>query len=211
MVKVKRRRYDSTQRRAQAESARARVLDAARRAFFAHGYAATTVSEIAEAGRVSAETIYKAYGGKAGLVRALHERALEGSLSTPAPARSDATSEDAADGRAIVAKWGELLAEVSPLVSPIMLLVRSAALSDPALAELARDSDAQRLERMRGNARRLRRRGFLREGVSIARAADVMWMWTSEQVYDLFVVRRGWSAADLGTHVAEMLAAALLG
>jgi AcrR family transcriptional regulator len=206
----RRRRYDSTIRKEKAESSRARVLDSARDAFLRQGYPATTITEIAKVAAVSPETIYKAFGGKAGIVRALYERALEGRGATPAPARSDASSETAADGRALVAKWGELLAEVSPLVSPIMLLVRSAASSDPALAELVRDSDAERLERMRLNARRLSRRGFLRRDVSIARAADVMWMWTSEEIYDLFVVRRGWSPAALGAHVAEMLAAALL-
>lgn len=206
----KRRRYDSTARRAKAESTRSAVLDHAHRAFLERGYAATTIADIATKAGVSPETIYKSFGGKAGIVRALYERALEGGGPIPAPVRSDEASESALDGCALIEKWGELTAEVSRLVSPIMLLVRSAASSDPELADLLRDSDAQRLARMRLNARRLARRGFLREGVTIARAADIMWMWTSEELYDLLVVRRGWSAAALGTHVAEMLAAALL-
>jgi AcrR family transcriptional regulator len=206
----KRRRYDARGRQEKAESTRARVLQVARRAFLEQGYAQTTVAELAMESGISPETIYKAFGGKAGIVRALYERALEGRGPTPAPVRSDAASANAMDGHAIVMKWGELIAEVSPLVSPIMLLVRSAASSDAALADLLRESDTKRHERMLSNARVLARRGFLREGVSIVRAADIMWMWTSEEVYDLFVVRRGWSPAELGAHVAAMFVAALL-
>lgn len=210
MARVKKRRYDATARREKAESSRARVIDVARSAFLETGYASTTIAEIAKAAGVSAESIYKTFGGKAGLIRALYERALEGSGRSAAPRRSDDMSAREVDPRVIVKKWGELIAEVSPLVSPVMLLVRAAAASDPALAELVRDSDAQRLERMRVNAGVLSRRGFLRKGVSVERAADVLWAWTSEESYDLFVVRRGWSPADFGAHVGEMLAAALL-
>ncbi|MGH3646029.1 MAG: TetR/AcrR family transcriptional regulator [Micromonosporaceae bacterium] len=42
------------------------------------GYAATTLAAIAREAGVSVETIYKAFGGKSGLVRALYERGLTG-------------------------------------------------------------------------------------------------------------------------------------
>lgn len=210
MAKVKRRRYDARGRREKAESTRTRVLDVARAAFLANGYAATTLQEIASSADVSVETIHKAFGGKAGLVRALWARSLEGRGATPAPRRSDAMSAREEDGGAIVRGWGVLMAEVSPLVSPIVLLARAAAASDPALAQVVEESDAQRLERMRANARRLKDRGFLRKGVSVERAADIMWAWTSEQTYELFVVRRGWSPKELGTYVGEMMVSALL-
>jgi AcrR family transcriptional regulator len=211
MGKVKKRRtYDSRGRKEKAESSRAQILTVARRAFLEKGYAATTIAEIALAADVSPETIYKTFGGKAGLVRAIHERALEGSGPTPAPRRSDDMSDREEDPHVIVKRWGAFIAEVSPLASPVMLLVRAAAESDPALADLVRDIDVQRLERMTANARKLARRGFLREGVSVARAGDIMWAWTAAEIYDLFVLRRGWSPAELGAYVAEMLAAALL-
>ena len=47
---------------------------------------------------------------------------------------------------------------VTPLVSPIALLVRSAAASEPALTVVLEDADAQWLDRMRHNARKLARR-----------------------------------------------------
>jgi hypothetical protein len=63
---------------------------------------------------------------------------------------------------------------------------------------------------MQQNARVLARRGFLRAGVTIDRAAQIMWAYSSPELYDLFVVRRGWTPLQLGEFVASALAAALL-
>src|SRR3954462_952069 len=84
------RQYDSTGRRQQAGRSRAAVLDAAQQLFLDDGYAATTLASIAAAASVSVETVYKAFGSKAGLVRAIRDRALAGEGPTHAETRSDA-------------------------------------------------------------------------------------------------------------------------
>jgi len=55
----------------------------------ANGYAATTIAAIAGEAGVSVETIYKAFGGKSGLVRAIYERGLTGRGPVPAYQRSE--------------------------------------------------------------------------------------------------------------------------
>jgi AcrR family transcriptional regulator len=204
------RPYDGRSRQEQARSTRERVIEVARSAFLEKGYGATTVLAIAEGAGVSVETIYKGFGGKAGLVRAIHEHGLEGGGPTPAERRWDDMSASEPDARALVDQWGAFVAEVSPLVSPILLLVRSAAAAEPELASLLREIDEARLSRMKKNARVLRRRGFLREGVSVEAAAEIMWAYAAPELYDLLVVRRGWSPAELGTFVGEALKGALL-
>src|SRR6476659_3244056 len=72
------RRYDSSRRRAQADQNRAAVIAAARARFFADGYASTTVGQIAGDAGVSVETIYKAFGNKAGLLKAVFDVAVAG-------------------------------------------------------------------------------------------------------------------------------------
>ena len=186
------------------------IIEVARRAFLARGYAATTINSVALEAGVSVETIYKGFGGKSGLVRAIYRRGLAGRGDKPAPERSDAMSAREVDPRAIIRHWGALTAEVSPLVSPILLLVRSAATADPELAELLRESDDQRLARMRQNARMLADRRFLRKGVTVERSAEIMWAYTSPEFYDLLVVGRGWTPDRFGEFVASALAAALL-
>src|SRR5688572_32990058 len=72
------RNYDSTRRQAQARATRARVLAVARDGFVAEGYAATTIPSIAAAAETSVETIYKAFGNKSALVKAVFDVTIAG-------------------------------------------------------------------------------------------------------------------------------------
>src|SRR3954447_16412519 len=84
------RAYDASGRQARARRTRDAILDAAQRRFLRDGFASTTVAAIAADVGVSVDTIYKAYGGKPGLVRAIYERGLAGEGPEHAEARSDA-------------------------------------------------------------------------------------------------------------------------
>src|SRR3954452_16667271 len=99
------RTYDGRHRRARALENRDRIVDVALRRFVRDGYAATTIASIAEDAGVSADTIYKSFGGKHGLVLAVRERALQGTGPVPAEARSDALHAASADPRQIVEGW----------------------------------------------------------------------------------------------------------
>src|ERR1700704_4109353 len=169
----KRRPYDSRARRAQAHRNRAAILRSARDRFLADGYAATTIAAIADDAQLSIDTVYKTFGGKGGLVRAIYEESLLGNGPTAAPLRSDELQNSGVDPHVIVRGWGTLTAEVAPLVAAIHLLVREAAASDPEMAEPLRDSDSSRRARMRHNARSLAERGHLRHGITPDEATDV--------------------------------------
>jgi AcrR family transcriptional regulator len=187
-----------------------RVVDAAERLFLTDGYAATTVAGVAAAAGVSVDTIYKGFGGKPGLVRAIRDRGLEGSEAVPAEQRSDALHSQGLTGEQIIRAWGRFVAEVAPRTAPILLLMRDAAVDDAEMRALQAESDRDRLRRMTHNARRLRAGGHLRAGVSIARAADVCWCYTAAELYELLVVRRGWSINRYSAFVTDALLAALL-
>jgi AcrR family transcriptional regulator len=204
------RQYDSTARRERAEQTRCAIIDAAERRFLADGYSATTVAEVATDAGVSAETVYKAFGSKPGLVRAIRERALAGEGTVPAEQRSDALAQYEADARKIFDGWGRLTAEVAPRTMPILLLVRDAAATDPEMAALRDELDADRHGRMTENARRLHKAGHLRRGMTVREAADVLWAYSAPELYELLVLRQGWSAARHGRFVANGMAAAIL-
>ena len=206
----KRRPYDSRARRAQAHRNRAAILHSARERFLADGYAATTIAAIADDAQLSIDTVYKTFGGKGGLVRAIYEESLLGSGPTAAPLRSDELQNSEVDARTIVRGWGTLTAEVAPLVAPIHLLVRDAAAADPEMAALLRDSDSSRRARMRHNAQSLAGRGHLRRGMTLDEATDVMWAFSSPELFDLLVLRSGWSPERFGQYVADSLESALL-
>ncbi len=204
------RRYDSSGRRKHARDTREAIVRSARELFLRDGYAATTVAAIAAAAGVSVETIYKAFGGKPGLVRAIVERALAGEGPEPAEQRSDLIRETERDARKIVAAWGEFTAEIGPRVMPILRLAREAAATDPEMAAALEQINAERLERMAFNARRLHAAGHLRPDVSARQAADILWTCSSAELYELLVLRRGWTPRRFGRFVGEVMAGALL-
>lgn len=204
------RTYDASRRRAQAAQTRSAILDVARRAFIEDGYAATTVAGIAGEAGTSVETVYKAFAGKSGLVRALWEQGLAGRGTVSAPVRSDLLSSTETDPMRVLRGWGTFTAELAPEVAPILLLVRGAAASDPGMAALFAEVEAQRRTRMRTNARRLQQGGWLRSDVSLARAADILWTYSSAELYDLLVLSSGWTAKRYGEFVGQALIAALL-
>jgi AcrR family transcriptional regulator len=205
-----RRRYNSSRRRAQAARTREDVVEAARRLFLTDGYGQTTVSAIAEAAGVSVETIYKAFGGKPGLVRAMVSKGLEGAGAVPAEQRSDEMQAAERDPRAVIRNWTRLATEVAPRTAPIVLLIRSAAGTDPEMASLLAEVDDQRLRRMEKNARTLYERRDLRPEITLEQARDILWTSSSPELYELLVLRRGWSVDRFAAFEADLMIAALL-
>ncbi len=211
MTPVKpRRRYDSTRRAEQARQTRNAIIETARRLFLRDGFAGTTIAAIAAEARVSVETIYKAFGGKPGLVRAICDAALAGQGPVPAETRSDQLQLHEPDPRRIIRGWGELTVEVAPRIAPIMLLVRSAAAADPEMAGLLAEVDAARLSRMTRNAHNLAAAGHLRPDITVEQAGEVMWTYSSPELYELLVLKRAWPAGRYGAFIAEAMIAALL-
>ena len=211
MAKVKStRRYDASGRQAQARRTREAILDAAQRQFVEGGYAATTVAAVAREAGVSVETIYKGFGGKPGLVRALYDRGLVGRGPVPAYLRSDAVREQETDPAAIMREWSTITSEVASAVTPIRLLMRSAAATDADIAALLSATDQAHLERMRDHARVLAGRGYLRQGVTVEEAADVLWVCSSVELYELLVRKRGWSLPRFAEFLADFMIGTLL-
>jgi AcrR family transcriptional regulator len=209
MADVK-RRYDASGRREQAAVRRHRVLRAARTLFLEQGYAATTIAQTAQQAGVSVETVYKAFRNKPELVRAVVEQALEGSGPTTAESRSDLLHDQFDDPADVVRGWGALAAEVSPRVAPLLLLVAAGAAHDPELERLRDELDRARRLRMRHNARQLAHRGHLRDGLTLTQASDILWTYSAPELYDLLVLRRGWTARRFGQFVADGIASQCL-
>ena len=67
-----------------------------------------------------------------------------------------------------------------------------------------------RLSRMTANARNLAAAGHLRPDVTVEQAGEVMWTYSSPELYELLVIKRGWPPGRYGAFIAEAMIAALL-
>jgi len=205
-----RRQYDASGRRERARIVHNALLDTALQRFTSDGYAATTIESIAADVGTSAATIYKSYGGKPGLVRALCHRALAGRGPVHAEQRSDELRTATTDAHDVVRGWGRLTAEVAPRVAPILLLLRDAASGDAAAAALHDELDKDRLRRMTANARFLVDNGHARTGITVAHARDILWTYSAPELFDLLVRRRRWTIDRYSAFVGDAIAGALL-
>ena len=143
-------------------------------------------------------------------MREIYERGLEGREGTRAYDRSDEMRDRESDPETIMREWGRLTAEVASVVTPIRLLMRHLALTDHEIAAVLETAEAERLVRMRHHARFLKARGHLRQGVAVSEATDVLWICSSLEIYELLVMRRGWSIVRFARYVGSFMITALL-
>ncbi len=205
------RNYDATRRREMARLSRARMLDAARIRFLRDGYRVTTVADIAADAGVAVQTVNKTFGNKPGIVKALFEVALVGDDEEVPLAERDwiLAIHDEPDPRAKLWRYAHTLAAILPRTAPIQLLAREAS-GDPALGAVWDQIRFGRLMGMTDLARNLAEGNHLRPGVTVDDARDVLWTYSSPEVYELVVMERGWAADRYAAFLATGAIAALL-
>jgi AcrR family transcriptional regulator len=202
---VTRRTYDSTSRRQAANDTRKTIIEAARRVFLEKGYAAATMPAIARAAGVAIDTVYASVGKKPSLFRLLLETAISGG-DAPVPAlerdyvRAIRAETDAARKLEI---YAAALGRIQPRLAPLVRVLQGAAPLDPELAELWQGISERRARNMRQLARELASTERLKSGLSIARAADIIWSMNSPEFYLLLVEQRGWSSKEFERWLAD--------
>ena len=63
---------------------------------------------------------------------------------------------------------------------------------------------------MERDARQLADEGHLRDGVSLEEARDVFWTCSSPELFELLVIKRGWTPERYGEWVADTFIGTLL-
>ena len=97
-----------------------------------------------------------------------------------------------------------------PQGAPLAILLRDAAATDPKARSVLEEIDQARMIRMRDNARALMATGDVRPGLSLAEVTDVLFTVSSAEMYELLVIRRGWTPRRFARFQRETMAGALL-
>lgn len=209
-----RRRYDSRRRQEQAAQTRRDILAAAGALFRARGYAGTSMTAISTEAGVVVETIYRAFGSKARLFKAVVEAAVAGGST-----RAETPVEERPAIRAIIEETDprrqlEMYAATQPGIhrraGPLTRALVGGAATDPELRVLLDELEAQRLNGLGRMASLLADRGVLRSGLSVEQARDIIWTLCSAAVHDLLVIERGWTSERYRDWLAAALACELL-
>lgn len=201
--------YDNRSRAAAAQSTRAAVLKAAHDSFLKVGYAGTTIRAVAEAAGTSQETVYKRFGGKAGLLKDVYDVTMAGD-DDPVPIaerpqfQAIAAATTAAEVARAYAAYARLL---TGRAGELMRVVLSARGADADLDAFVRTVDGERLIGATMAVTNWAEKGWLRGDPD--RARDLVWTLISPAVWNL-LSERGWSLDQYEEWLRESLAATVL-
>ena len=209
-----RRAYRSTKRAEQVAQTRRDIIATAGVLFREHGYAGVSMPAIAGEAGVAVETIYRAFGSKAGLFGAVVDAAVAGGASraeVPVVERPAirAIAEEP-DPRRQVERYAATQPGIHRRAGPLLRVLRDAAPSDPELETLWRSIEDSRRFGQSGFVRMLAGRGVLRAGLSVDEARDGLWTLTSLTVFDMLVGTCGWTVERYGRWLSDRLTNLLL-
>lgn len=203
---MKKRVYNSEGREAQAAKTRQRILESAKRLFLKEGFDRVTIGKLAEAAEVSSPTIYAIFQSKRGVLQELIDEALP---QKKFQALVEACNkESSAEERLRIS--AKIARQIYDAERELMDLLRSASIVSPELKELEQERENRRHERQGETVKTLANKKVLKEGVTLAKARDILWAFTGRDIYRLFVIERSWPPEEYEKWLAEQLINALL-
>ncbi|MGZ2359159.1 TetR/AcrR family transcriptional regulator [Streptomyces sp. 372A] len=203
-----RRPYDSGRRQEAARRNRAAILAACRELLLRDGYRATTIRAVAERAGVSPETLYKAFGGKPGLLKALWDVTLAGDDEPLAMAERPQLQAVLAtrDARTKLRLYAAFVRGVHERLAALSALLAQAG---PEIGQVLSASEEERLTGVTAFITHLARTDVLPPDVDTARLADSWWALTGPHLYTQLTAARGWDADAYEDWLTGMLTSAL--
>jgi AcrR family transcriptional regulator len=187
------RRYDTTRRRQAAARTRVAILEAARQLFSERGYAATSMTAIADQAGVALDTVYAAVGRKPELARLLIESAISGTDQAISAEQRDYVRaiQAAPDAETKIAIYAAAITAIAPRMALVLGIIQQAAATEPDLAALWREIAERRAGNMHLFVADLAAVASLR--LDPGEAADIVWATNAAEMYQLLVGQRGWT------------------
>jgi AcrR family transcriptional regulator len=189
------------------QETRERILDAAWNLLIEGGRADVSLAEIGKAAGVSRQSVYLAFGSRAGLLIAMVRRA---DTISEASQRMRAATTESDEGLPALREFTKAWFERIPQVLPVAMLLAQATPTDSD----ARAAWSDRMESLRGGFAtilwRVKRDGLLKTKLSVGQAADIAWSLTHIDAWRHLVVERNWSPEQFASTRMAMLEWALI-
>jgi AcrR family transcriptional regulator len=167
---------------------------------------------IAQEAGVAAETIYATFGSKRAILSHLVNVSVVGD-DEPIPLlerpRVHATEREP-DQREQIRMFARQIREIMGRMAPIFEVMRTAAKTEPDIAEMREHILRERRQGMQHFVRALAAHGPLREGLSMDDAVDTVFALSSGEMFTVLTVDLGWSSEQYAAWLAETLIATLL-
>jgi len=184
-----------SKRAEKAQETRRRIVQAATDLFVADGYGATNLQDVADRAGVAVQTIYFVFGNKRALLKELVDVTIAGDTEPIAtmerPWFTEAVAMRAAPD--MLAAYVPGSSAVLARVAPIMRVLEAAVANDPEVSALWPQDEDLRYVVQRAAAEALVTKSGRRKGLTVDKAADLLYGILSPELYLLFVRDRAWS------------------
>jgi AcrR family transcriptional regulator len=198
--------YRSERRAQQADATRRDIVAAARCLFAEHGYAGTSMTDIARTAGVAIQTIYASCGSKRDLLLALND-AIDREADVGALGEQASRSQDP---REILALGVRLTRQLYERCGDIIAALVSAADVDHEVATTVEDGKRRHRAGATGGAHQLAALGALREGLATQDAAAAIAVLTWHTIYAQLTREHGWSLDQCEQWITTTLQSTLL-
>jgi AcrR family transcriptional regulator len=171
------------------------VVLASRELFERDGFRATTVAAIAAHAGVSPESIYKTFGTKAALAKAVFDLVIAGD-DEPVPLAERPAIQamrEEPDVRRKIAMFVDGLAHRQANSATVQILIRDGRHVDDSLVPVWQALSDEGLKGMTMLAHHLLETGQLREEVDLAEVRDVLWNYLAIDAFERLVLLQGWT------------------
>ena len=175
------------------------------------GYRPTTIADIAAHAGVSAASVYKGFGSKAAVAKAVFDIALAGD-DEPVPVAERPAMQavrDEPDVRRKIAMFADGLAQRQARSAKVQILIRDGRHVDDSLAPVWAKLTDEGLAGMTVLGRHLLQTGQLRDGIDLAEVRDVLWNYLAIDHYERLVLSQGWSPGRYSRWLALAITSAL--
>jgi AcrR family transcriptional regulator len=211
MAEAVKRRYDNSRRLAQVRATRLRIIEAARSLFIEHGYPATTLETVADTADVALPTLYRLFGSKRALLKAVLDTSFGGDDEPIAfrdrPEQRQALAQP--DPTSLVRSFARICRLFMERSSEMFHVLSTAAQVDPEIAELQGDIRRQRHTGQAGIVAAIADRGALDPELSLSDAQDIAYAALSPEVHRILTVERGWTADQYERWLTRVLSSLL--
>jgi AcrR family transcriptional regulator len=205
------RSYDASRRREQARARRLAVVLAARELFERDGFRPTTIAAVAAHAGVSAESVYKGFGSKAALAKAVFDLVIAGD-DEPVPVADRPEIQamrDEPDARRKIAMYAGGLAQRQARSAKVQILIRDGRHVDDSLAPIWAKLYDEGMAGMTMLGRHLLDTGQLRDGIGLDEVRDLLWNYLAIDHYERLVLTQGWPLQRYAQWLAHAMTSAI--
>jgi AcrR family transcriptional regulator len=186
------RSYRSPLRAEQARRTRTRILEAARQSFRERGYAATTLADVAREAAVAEPTVRAVFKTKPNLLAEVIRLVIGGDHTRPRDRGLLEELLESSNADELVTRLAEYAETLHRRSWDVLEIAAGAAGADPAIGELLEGWRRKRHADQRAIVRRLRQLGALPTSTNAERVSDLLWLYTSPEVFRMLVIERSW-------------------